>query len=152
MTAQAFSTQFSIDFSNSKWPRRAVRFLWGINVVLLLTVLVRPATSEVHIARYLYHEYPEGFTLYAPARNAYQFAFLETKFYQRPHKVKVIKWQEPLLPMTYPEGTILYMEKTDLPSPPAYESMIYTDRPDWLKYFNWKNWQERTAWWWVYEL
>ncbi|MEM1215063.1 MAG: hypothetical protein AAGJ82_05235 [Bacteroidota bacterium] len=149
---QAFYTTWVTNTPRQKWWRNTLRFCWIVNLGLLLTVLVRPLTSEVRMARSLYHRFPEGFTLYAPDRDLYSFAYLEAKFYQRPHRVSVRKWQEELYPITYPAGTILYVEKSRDPAPPLYDYLLYTNRPAWLEPFNFNGWLDELAWWHIYVL
>ncbi len=149
---KALQQHWDINWTSHTWARRSTRFLWGLNLLVLITVMFRPMISEVKVNKYLYDNYEDPVTLLADDKHIFSYADLIIHFYQRPGKVTIHyaetreAWPACLTPVC------LYSHYAKVPDPPANARLVYTNRPLWADKLGLKAWLDEMKWWWIYEL
>ncbi|TXF91231.1 hypothetical protein FUA23_03135 [Neolewinella aurantiaca] len=150
--AVALRRNYGTDFFDKKWVARGVKFLWGVNLVLLSLVLFRPMISEVNVNKFVWDNYTEPVTILADGRHVFTYANLTMHFYQRPGKVTIYRTEDRA---EWPEcetPVCLYSQLTRTPSPPAGARLVYTSRPTWADNLGLEGLLDGMKWWSVYEL
>jgi phosphatidylinositol glycan class B len=150
--AAALQKQFGEGLFDQKWPKFGVRLLWGINVLLLLSVLFRPMISEVTVNKFVYNNYPGPVTLLADNKHIYTYANLTLNFYQRPGKVTIHHTKTREEWPACETAVCLYSQFTRTPDPPTGAKLVYTTRPGWADGLGLKEVLDGMKWWSVYEL
>lgn len=137
--------------SRSIWAKRWIKLMWFINFGLLASVCLRPVTTEVLVARFIYNHYPEQVTLLMADKNPYKIFALELKYYQRTGKIRIEELAEGASPncLTAP---CLYLTRSKSPVPPENAQLVYSNLPGWAAIFNFGGWLDRMRWWYIYEL
>ncbi|MFK8162486.1 MAG: hypothetical protein AB8H12_08480 [Lewinella sp.] len=148
----ALRQRYGEGFLDRKWINRSIKVLWGMNLLILATVLVRPMISEVKVNKYVYDNYTEPVTLFADNKHIYTYANLTMHFYQRPGKVTIYhtesrkEWPECATPVC------LYSRHAKVAEPPAGAKLVYTTRPLWADQLGLKDWLDGMKWWTIWEL
>jgi len=150
--AAALQRYYEDGFFDRKWINRSVKLLWGINLVILLTVLVRPMISEVKVNKFVYDNYEEPVTVLADNKHIFTYANLTLNFYQRPGKVTIYHTKTREEWPVCETRTCLYSQMTKTPDPPAGARLVYTTRPVWADGLGLKEWLDGMKWWTIYEL
>ncbi len=150
-----------IDLVRQKWisdllDKRAVKYavniFWVANLILLLMITVIPVDNENKLFQTIYRDYPGQTILYFTNENPYRRA-LDIHFYKRKNlitaKVDSIE-QVNIVPGSTCLLVVLMNPET---SGLRYKrKLIYSSFPEWLKFFNFNHWIERTRFWYVYEI
>lgn len=150
--AAALQKRFGAELFDRKWPKLGIRLFWGVNLLLLVSVLFRPMISEVSVNKFVYDNYTEPVTLLADNKHIYTYANLTLHFYQRPGKVTIhhtksrAEWPACATPVC------LYSQFTRTPDPPAGAKLVYTTRPGWADGLGLRGWLDGMKWWSIYEL
>ena len=148
----ALRQRYGEGFLDRKWITRSIKVLWGMNLLILMTVLIRPMVSEVKVNKYVYYNYTEPVTLFADNKHIFTYANLTMHFYQRPGKVTIHhtetreEWPACSTPVC------LYSRHAKSPNPPAGAKLVYTTRPLWANKLGLKEWLDGMKWWTVWEL
>ena len=133
------------------WQRRGWRAaLWvtlALNLVLLASVVVRPASMEIDPSRYVYYHYPDGVRLVGPDARIVTAEGTVSRFYHRPN---VFVGDENSDSSSLP---VLWLSRSrETPDAPADARLLYSNRPGWLEPFNVGGWMDRQKWWYIYAL
>jgi len=130
-----------------------VKIFWIYNIIMLLVVSLKPADTHVSIYQRIYSQYPSPTKLYyCENANPYSRA-LDVYFYKR-KSLSVIKVNT-IDSLTFsPEYKQLFVtKKPELLSKSKMKyKLIYSTYPQWIRYFNYNNWIERSNLYYVYEL
>lgn len=149
--AAALRQRYGAHFFDRKWINRSVKTLWGLNLAILLTVLLRPMISEVKVSKFVYDNYHEPVTLLADNKHIYTYANLTLRFYQRPGKVTIYQTENREEWPACETPVCLYSQLTKTPTPPAGARLVYTTRPGWADDLGLKKWLDGMKWWSIYE-
>jgi len=150
--AAALQKRYGEGFFDRKRVGRGVKLLWGINLVILLTILVRPMISEVRVNKFVYDHYTEPVTILADGRHVFTYANLVLHFYQRPGKVTIHRTETRDDWPACETRVCLYSQLTKTPDPPAGAKLVYTTRPAWADGLGLQDWLDGMKWWSIYEL
>lgn len=150
--AVALRRRYGDGFFGRRWVGRGVKLLWGLNLLVLLSVLFRPMISEVKVNKFVWDNYTEPVTLFADGRHVFTYANLTLNFYQRPGKVIIHRTEERAAWPACTTDVCLYSQLTRTPSPPAGARLVYTTRPRWADELGLKDWLDGMKWWAIYEL
>jgi phosphatidylinositol glycan class B len=135
-----------------KWVNRSIKVLWGMNLLILMTVLVRPMISEIKLNKYVYDNYTEPVTLFADDKHIYSYANLTIHFYQRSGKVTIHQMESREAWPVCDTPVCLYSRRAKSPTPPAGAKLVYTTRPLWADELGLKRWLDGMKWWTIWEL
>lgn len=150
-----------IEQTNAKWGflskqnfvwRWFVRGFWLSNLALLSIVMFRPAENTIGLYQTIYNKYPQPTTLVYTEKNPY-LRVLDVHWYKRQNLniKKVDSAADMELPLNtsvlFVTDNLVEAEKIKQP-----HQLIYSGLPEWLKQFNYNDWQKRTRFWYVYEL
>lgn len=149
--AQELQKAYGAHFFDRKWVRGTIGLCVLLNGLLLASIALRPATTEVLVNRYIYNHYDEPITLFADGKHAFSYANLIIRFYQRPGGVRIINGERSNWPACQ-TAHCLYSEQTKTPNPPPGAKQVYTNRPAWAEPFNFGGWLDGMRWWYIYEL
>ncbi len=130
-------------------------FAWAftiVNLILLLVVMFRPADGLISLYQKLYYNYKSPTILYYTDANPY-LRILNIHFYKQPDlevtrissvtDIKRKNYYKILFSTDHPEQLIGNENNWRL---------VYSTLPEWIKKFNFNHWQDRTRFWYVYEL
>lgn len=123
----------------------------GINILLWSYVSLTPAVPSIGAFRYIWNHTAatQGQQYYALGAHPYQWVSVPVYFYRPPSlKVHILKAETHL--DSIPSGGKLIVEQPFLDDNDAWQRQ-YTALPDWLRPFNFNNWQSRTTFWTIYE-
>lgn len=125
---------------------------WLVNFILLAIVMFRPADNTIGLYEAIYTKYSQRATLYYTDKNPY-LRVLDVKWYKRTNLeiIKINSVQE--LPEKT-KGISLFVTENvnDANQITQPHQLIYSGLPEWIKYFNYNGWIDRTRFWYVYEL
>lgn len=152
---------WAIGFVKKKWiPRlldiKGVKYslyvFWITNLIMVIIVTVTPVDNENGIFQKIYRDYPTPTTLYFIKEDPYHRA-LDINFYKRQNLItaKVDSFEQVNLVPGYTSLLVVLMNP-ETPGLRYKRKLIYTSFPDWLKFFNFNHWIERTRFWYVYEI
>jgi len=149
----AMSGQIFEDFSHqfSKVPSRLFKGMWGLNFLLLIIILSRPADGHIPLFRKINQRLEKGKTLYYLNEDPYQVGHLPINFY-RPKDLKTVQISLEAL-QSEKEPNLLLVSSKPLGAETNQEAfrLIYSSLPKWILRFNINRWVERTPTWWLYE-
>lgn len=148
----ALRQHYGEGFLDRKWINRSIKVMWGMNLLILATVLVRPMISEVKVNKFVYDNYTEPLTLFADNKHIYTYANLTMHFYQRPEKVTIYQTEKREDWPTCDTPVCLYSQFDKSPTPPAGAKLVYTTRPLWADKLGLKDWLDGMKWWSIWEL
>ena len=134
------------------WRARGWRFAGGlivfVNGALLLSVVLRPAASEIAPSRFVYATYPGGAVLTGPQARIVQAEGATARWYHRP----ATRIGDGDAAGNAPADTLWLDRTRDTPAPPAGARLVYTDRPALPEALNVGGWLDRQKWWYIYAL
>jgi GPI mannosyltransferase 3 len=152
LTASGWSAVSTILMGTKWWPS-TYKFLWGINLALLLAASFRPALDAAPYYAYIYKAAKDGpITLHCLEKNPYEHVGLPTTFYKHPN-LRVRVWER-FDPKEMKTGDLVLWRNLYFPDgeqPLALES-AYCYFPDWIKHLNFGDWQSRTRIWSIYRI
>lgn len=148
----ALRQRYGEGFLDKKWVNRSIKVMWGMNLLILATVLVRPMISEVKVNKFVYDNYTEPVTLFADNKHIFTYANLTMHFYQRPGKVTIYHTERREDWPTCDTPVCLYSRLDKSPTPPAGAKLVYTTRPLWADKLGLKDWLDGMKWWSIWEL
>lgn len=135
-----------------RWRRPIVGLLWVTNFVLLASVVVRPAASELYPLRYIYRNYLKETTLFGPRADLLVAEGATSRWYDRPERYRK-RSTEAGQAVTCSTLNCLYLTKACKGTPPPEKArLVYTNRPDWGEAVNFFGWVDQQRWFYVYEL
>ena len=148
MSADAIAAKFSSSILSKVGSAFLILF-WLINIPLLIIVMFRPADNLIPLYEKVY-SYNSPVTIYCIDENPYH-RVLDIHFYRRGN-VEAVK-AESLSNIQNKSGTktLLALSNNEIPSPTEWK-LVYSGLPQWMKQFNFNNWQERTKFWRLYEM
>ena len=138
-------------FLDRKWITRSIKVLWGMNLLILMTVLARPMISEVVVNKYIYDNYTEPVTLFADNKHIFTYANLTMHFYQRPGKVTIYHTETREEWPACSTSVCLYSQFTREPNPPVNYRLVYTTRPKWLNTSPLNDVANKQKWWHIFQ-
>ena len=140
-------------FWNRRWVRLATWLCFGVNAVLLLSVLARRADSGTGPAAYIYRAFPTGAKLTGPGARLFTAEGTTPRYYLRPG-TKIVERPSDAAGTCGPApAPCLYVEHTrQTPELPAGSELLYTDRTPLIDAVNVLGWADREKWWYVYRL
>ncbi len=128
------------------------KIFWIVNCSFIFVVFFIPADSQVRMYQKIFHQYPYPVTLYYFSDDPYQRA-LDISYYKR--RDLVIRKAESVA------GLDSGLEKKFLVAIKGrdreFEKLknfkpVYSTYPEWVKYFNFNHWLDRTQVWYIYEI
>ena len=135
-----------------KWLRFASWLLLAVNLILLLTVLFRPAHSGIKPARYLYTHFRGSLTVTGPTAPLFLAEETAPRFFFR-DTYRVVPSADDAFTCGPAEFPCVYVEHTRRrPELPAGSQLLYTDRSALVEAVNVLGWADREKWWYVYLL
>jgi GPI mannosyltransferase 3 len=137
----------------TKWWSPAYKFLWGINLILLLAASVRPALDATPYYAYFYKAAEDGpVTLHCLEKNPYEHVGLPTTFYNHPNLI--VRVWERFDPKEMKPGDLVLWRKPyfSTEQQPMALERVYCYFPDWIKHLNFGDWQSRTRIWSIYRI
>ncbi|WP_116124214.1 glycosyltransferase family 39 protein [Lewinella sp. IMCC34183] len=138
-------------FWHGRWIRIAGWTVVAVNVLLLLSVLLRPAASEIGPSRFVYDTYPSGVRMTGPQPQIIRAEGAVSRFYHRP--ATVVDTAESAVAPVDSTLPLLWLDHTrDRPSPAPGARLVYAGRPAWLAPLNVGGWLDRQKWWYIYAL
>ena len=135
------------------WVKWALRICWGVNLLLLASVVIRPAHGGIVPLKFIYDRYPGPTVLTGPAARLIVAEGTTPYFYSRPqHRLRPT--ESMVTDCGHPERPVcLYLLRSrDRPTAPPGSRLVYTDRPDLPQWIDVGNWLDRQAWHYVYEV
>jgi phosphatidylinositol glycan class B len=145
-----------------KWPQFALRSamskplyyaFWICNCIFLLVIMFRPADAAVPLYETLYNNYPGDTRLYVIGDKNPYHRILDIHFYKRDNLqvISVDSVNQIELRLQYPILFATNNPKT-LINYTGPHKLVYSSIPEWVRPFNYNNWQSRSQIWQVYRL
>ena len=140
-------------FWQRRWVRGAAWLCFGVNVVLLLSVVVRRADSGTGPAAFIYRTYPNGVNLTGPGARMFTAEGTTPRFYLRPGtRVVELPFDTTGTCGPAPEPCLYVEHSRQPPELPVGSELQYTDRTPFIDAVNVLGWADREKWWYVYRL
>jgi phosphatidylinositol glycan class B len=142
---------WSSTFLENKFVRIFAKIFWIVNCSFILLVFFIPADSQVNLYKKIYRLYPYPITLYYISDDPYRRA-LDISYYKRRdlsiEKAGSVEWLDSVPDKKY----LVAIKRRD----PGFEKVknhkqVYSTFPEWMKYFNFNHWQDRTQIWYLFE-
>ncbi len=143
--------RFGEEWSEKKYARLGINLLWGINLLLLASVVVRSAASEIAPQQFVYDHYGTSLTLTGPDAEIIVAEGAVSRYFLRPG----VRIDTAFTggPGTCGPGQCLYLVRSrEAAPPPQQATLVYTDRPAWADDVNVFGWVDRQKWWRIYAI
>jgi phosphatidylinositol glycan class B len=137
-------------FFERSWAKWGLRVSVVMSALLLVSVMVRPAATEILPAKFVYENYLDPPTIYSDGKLVYDYGLLMIYFYQRPGTTLIEERPTNGCPPGA-EPCLYSVHTRDAVNPPEGAKLVYSNRPEWVKTLNFGGWQDKTKWWYVYE-
>lgn len=140
-------------FIRGAWGHRLSRIFWYANLLGLAVVCLKPIDDQNPIYHFLYDQYPQTTTLYLVKGDPYK-TFAHVRFYKRStlQVVEVDDLQQ--IPAASAGNTQLVMTSNPgrAKTLAASYPQVFSSFPNWVRYFNFNGWLDRTPFWRLYQL
>jgi GPI mannosyltransferase 3 len=152
-TADILLQKKGYDLLEHRVTKLSVKIFWYLNMVMLVVLIFRPADDGISLYRTLWDQYTVPARLCFTDENPYHRAKVDINFYKR----KSLVFQKvDSLAMIVPVKDTISLVVTKKPGLKVSKQfnpvLVYSSFPQWVTYFNFNHWMERTSFWYVYEL
>ena len=141
--------KYSVNLSSNKYMKGFMKLFFIVNAGLLIIIIFKPADSQISLYHKLYKDYREPTVLYYISGNPYDKA-LDIDYYKR--KTLSIVQIASIDDIPKGENKLVVLEHYDETNNPKLGKQVYSSFPEWIRKFNFNNWQERSSFWYVYEI
>lgn len=139
------------DILHNKIIKVFIKIFWGVNIILLLFVTFHQVDQDVPLYEAVYDNYEHPITLHF--KRDYPYHLLDMNFYKRPSlEIRRIKSFDEITFNDSGKCLLVTLKKEEIENSSFNAKLVYSTLPEWITYFNFNNWVERTRIWHVYEL
>ena len=148
---ELIQNKWNIELTRNKIFKLFMVGFWVTNFALLAVVTLRPADNQVPLYKTIYSNYEQPITLYCIEDNPY-YRVLYISFYKRENlTIKTVQSVNDI-PIQGRSYLIVTKNSDEAKEIPKEANLIYSSFPEWIKMFNFNDWQERTNEWLLYEV